>query len=1509
MNAARGRFGLPWIVCIVVFAVACAVGFASPASGDQGAAGAAGPAAHLGGPPKHAPAPLGHAAADSAPPGREVVGRRTRTSRTWKTSDGRFFTRVYAAPVNYRDSTGNWHAIDDTLAPTSTAGYAFANRADRYRVRFPDELGARPVEVSDGGDTVGFRLRGAHGAPVASGSTARFENVMSGVSASYTAGSGDVKEDLTLADANAPTSYTYALTLGHGLRARDNRHGGVDIVGRDGSVRFSFEAPFAYDHAGARIGAGHGLSLHLAQDSGGQVMKLELDRAWLSAADRKFPVVIDPAVDVADNLDCYIVSGTSANTSFCGGTSVKVGWDGTNAYRSLMRFDVASAVPANSMVVGAHALLYQSGATTATSTSVAAYQVTHSWTSAATWNKFDGTNAWTSSGGDLQLPAEYTDTGESSGTNASWRIFGVANVVQRWLDGSASNYGLLFKEPTENVNDVLTYSSRTAASNAPYIEVVWEPKFMGDQSWYPMAAQTPLGDRSSLAVNADGGNLVVHSADLRVAGVGLPLSIDRTYNNLSPDMNAWGYGWSINSGFDMWLAQYVDGQTFFGPTGTPFRFTRNSDGSYTSPPGIDATLTSDATSNTVTYNTSGVQYVFDVDGDKLTAIKDKNGRTISVTENADYTINTMTDTEGRTVTFGYDTGSWSPRINSITDSSGRNLSYTYYPSGGPLKTFTDGAGKTTTYSYNGDGSLTQVVDGAGNITNISYDTSYRVASITRVTNNTTLTGDTTTFTYNSGNTVVTDPNGHTTTYAFDSTGRTTSVTDGLGHVHSQTWNADNQPVDFTSPVNQSTGKTDHSVYDTKNNLTSNTAPGNGSTAGASSSATFNASGAHPNFPDAATNAQGQTTSFHYDSPTAASPNLQSVSQSIGSPGVDTTLESFTYDSTQKGQIDSSTDINHNQTTYHYDASHRLDKITPPSPQGVTTLGHDSLSRVSTVQDGLLQTTTYTYDGDDRVSRIDYPDSTYVTFTYDGDGNVTQVYDSNGALTENYGYDRKSRLTSDSGATGTDTYTYDAADNRTTVTDGGGTVTYAYDAANNTCWAYVGSSTNACASAPTGATRFSYDNDDNRTHTYYPGNVDMSQVWDNGDRLKEIKAINTVGPTTLTDFTYTYTDTAGTDRDRRATVLDANNNKTTYSYDPDRGWLTEALTKTAGGTGSTVSDYKFKYDPNGNLIHRTDASGSIWTTLGYDNANQLCWKVAGNLADTGGRQPCTPTPTGATTFSYDADGQQLSQSGRGSLTWSKRHQPTSVFGSTMSYFGADATRIADGSDTFKYNAGGLGTKTTGATSAYYTRDPDGQLLSDRTTGGTYNYIFDGLGSIVALTNSSGTVSKTYSYDPYGTVTAGSGSVDNPWQYGGGYWDPAAGVEKFGQRYYDPSIARWTQPDPIDATGIQQGNRWIYAGCDPSNQTDPTGLSSLGPHGRWLKQHCDDARYDRWIDPVAANINFTGHMWVEPSRRYKGAYSWTLLYKDEVTGKLYDCHIIDRGYHIVHGPHFRDHVEYG
>jgi RHS repeat-associated protein len=75
----------------------------------------------------------------------------------------------------------------------------------------------------------------------------------------------------------------------------------------------------------------------------------------------------------------------------------------------------------------------------------------------------------------------------------------------------------------------------------------------------------------------------------------------------------------------------------------------------------------------------------------------------------------------------------------------------------------------------------------------------------------------------------------------------------------------------------------------------------------------------------------------------------------------------------------------------------------------------------------------------------------------------------------------------------------------------------------------------------------------------------------------------------------------------------------------------------------------------------------------------------------------------------------------------------------------------------------------------------------------------------------------------TASGVTGFDDNPWRYAAGYQDNNTGLIKFGTRYYDPTIGRWTQPDPIagDISQPNTINRYAYVGSDPINGVDPTG----------------------------------------------------------------------------------------
>jgi RHS repeat-associated protein len=89
-----------------------------------------------------------------------------------------------------------------------------------------------------------------------------------------------------------------------------------------------------------------------------------------------------------------------------------------------------------------------------------------------------------------------------------------------------------------------------------------------------------------------------------------------------------------------------------------------------------------------------------------------------------------------------------------------------------------------------------------------------------------------------------------------------------------------------------------------------------------------------------------------------------------------------------------------------------------------------------------------------------------------------------------------------------------------------------------------------------------------------------------------------------------------------------------------------------------------------------------------------------------------------------------------------------------------------------------------------------LNNERTPDGhRHYYLFDGLGSIVGVTKGTGTKENSYDYDPYGNMLHQTEGVSNPWKFAGGFLDSTTGLYKFGTRYDDPTLGRWTQQDPV------------------------------------------------------------------------------------------------------------------
>ncbi len=63
-----------------------------------------------------------------------------------------------------------------------------------------------------------------------------------------------------------------------------------------------------------------------------------------------------------------------------------------------------------------------------------------------------------------------------------------------------------------------------------------------------------------------------------------------------------------------------------------------------------------------------------------------------------------------------------------------------------------------------------------------------------------------------------------------------------------------------------------------------------------------------------------------------------------------------------------------------------------------------------------------------------------------------------------------------------------------------------------------------------------------------------------------------------------------------------------------------------------------------------------------------------------------------------------------------------------------------------------------------------------------------------------------------------------RFAGGLYDPDTSLVRFGARDYDAEIGRWTNKDPIRFAG-GDSDLYVYAGNDPVNDFDQTGLATL------------------------------------------------------------------------------------
>lgn len=113
----------------------------------------------------------------------------------------------------------------------------------------------------------------------------------------------------------------------------------------------------------------------------------------------------------------------------------------------------------------------------------------------------------------------------------------------------------------------------------------------------------------------------------------------------------------------------------------------------------------------------------------------------------------------------------------------------------------------------------------------------------------------------------------------------------------------------------------------------------------------------------------------------------------------------------------------------------------------------------------------------------------------------------------------------------------------------------------------------------------------------------------------------------------------------------------------------------------------------------------------------------------------------------------------------------------------------------------------------------------TNQGRWNYfIQDHLGSTVGVTDGTGNVVATNSYDSFGNPS--NSSFSTRYQFTGREFDSFSGLQYSRARFYDPQIGRFISEDPIGFAGGDV-NLYGYVRNNPLMFNDPFGLQDVQP----------------------------------------------------------------------------------